>query len=273
MVAIKSGLRLVGFTEDQELLARHAHIKQAIAHCRTGADDLLIEACNARQRAMRDIKFDIRHAERDAAELFGIRAMAAHAIAPGAGHIHMILSLGEAILRAFQPAPRAIQPMQQLRAIRQHQARCAAQYLRGAAWQMELADAGISPHIVNACHQIRVTRQAKGADVKGRGLQLIRHLQIDMLQFNDIAEGFLGPIPGAGEFRGAIHCFAPFVCCCWLSLPTQRWAEDAGPALVAQHREASARRSAAAKPGWLPRPRRDEAAAGDHQRRQRGAPG
>jgi hypothetical protein len=26
------------------------------------------------------------------------------------------------------------------------------------------------------------------------------------------------------------------------------------------------------KPGWLPRSRRDEAAAGDHQRRQRSAP-
>ena len=211
MVAIKSGLRLVGFAKDQELLPRHAHIKQAIAHRRAGADDLLIEPRNARQRAMRDIEFDIRHAERDAAKLFGIRAMAAHAIAPGAGHIHMIFRFNEGILRAFQPAPRAIQPMQQLRAIRQHQARCAAQYLRGAAWQMELADAGIGPHIINARHQIRVTRQAKRADVEGRCLQLIRHLQIDMLQFNNVAEGFLCPIPGAGEFRGAIHCFAPFV--------------------------------------------------------------
>ena len=211
MVAIKSWLRLVGFTEDQELLPRHADIKQAIAHRRAGADDLLIEPRNARQRTRGHIEFDIRHAERDAAKLFGIRAMAAHPIAPRASHIHMILSRGEAILRAFQPAPCAIQPMQQLRAIRQHQARCAAQYLRGAAWQMELADAGIGPHIINARHQIRVTRQAKRADVEGRCLQLIRHLQIDVLQFNNVAEGFLCPIPGAGEFRGAIHCFAPFV--------------------------------------------------------------
>ena len=34
--------------EDQELLPRHAHIKQAIAHCRAGADDLFIEARHAR---------------------------------------------------------------------------------------------------------------------------------------------------------------------------------------------------------------------------------
>ena len=213
MVAIKSGLRLVGFTEDQELLPRHAHIKRAVAHCRAGADDLLIKPRHARQGAGRDIEFDIRHAKRDTAKLFRIRCMATHAIAPRASHIHMIFGFGEAVLRAFQPAPCAIQPMQQLRAIRQHKARCAAQHLRRTTWQMELADADIGPHIVNARHQIRVTRQAKRADVEGCRLQLIRHLQIDMLQFDNIAEGFLCPIPGAGEFRGAIHCFAPFAKC------------------------------------------------------------
>ena len=215
MVAIECRLRLVGFTEGQELLARHAHIKQAIAHRCAGADDLLIEARNARQRAMRDIEFDIGHAERDAAELFGIRAMAAHAIAPGAGHIHMVFRFNEGILRAFQPAPRAIQPMQKLRAIRQHQARCATQHLCRAGRQMELADAGIGPHIVDAGHQIRIAGQAKCADVKGRGLQLIGNLQIDMLQFHDIAHGFFCSIPRACEFCGAVHCFAPFVCCNW----------------------------------------------------------
>src|SRR3712207_7592968 len=44
----------------------------------------------------------------------------------------------------------------------------AAQHLRPAPRQLELADADVRPHVGRAGHQVRVARQAERGDVEGR---------------------------------------------------------------------------------------------------------
>ena len=78
--------------------------------------------------------------------------------------------------------------------VRHDQARPAAQALRLADGQVELALADIDPHIVRAGHQIGVARQPERGDVEIRRAHLVRHPDIDMLQRDDIADILAGAV-------------------------------------------------------------------------------
>jgi hypothetical protein len=85
----------------------------------------------------------------------------------------------------------------------------AAQHLRRAGRQVELADAHIGPHVVDARHQVRVARQAQRRDVEGGRLGLVGHAQVDVLQLHRIAEGFRRAVPGAFDLGHAVHVLGP----------------------------------------------------------------
>ena len=89
-----------------------------------------IERANGLGRADRHVELDIGNAERDAAEARGVRLVAAHAIAPGAGRLDMVVVLAERERRALELACATGEPREQRLAARDHDAGMAAQHLR-----------------------------------------------------------------------------------------------------------------------------------------------
>ena len=111
-----------------------------------------------------------------------------NAIAPRTGRLDVIVVLGESELRALERLAHIAEPSQQRLAIGHDQADLAAQPLRLACDQVELAAADIHPHVVDAGHQVGVARQPEPADVEQRRLDLVFDLQVDVLQADDVAE-------------------------------------------------------------------------------------
>ena len=72
----------------------------------------------------------------------------------------------------------------------------AADDFGAARRQMELAAAGIDPHVVQAGHQVRVAGQAEAHQIERDGLALVRHAHVDVAEFDDVAEVFGGPVEG-----------------------------------------------------------------------------
>src|SRR3989304_2059116 len=63
---------------------------------------------------------------------------------------------------------------------------------------MELLLADVGPHIIQTDIEIRITGEAQTDNVKEYRQRLVRHLDIDMLKQNDIADIFLDVISHGG---------------------------------------------------------------------------
>src|SRR4051794_18916072 len=98
MMAVIVRLRPVGFAEPEMLVLAHLDMRdRAVAVLQLGRDahDLGIERANTLCGADRHVELDIGDAERDASEPRGIRLVAAHAIAPWAYRLDMVVVLAE----------------------------------------------------------------------------------------------------------------------------------------------------------------------------------
>jgi hypothetical protein len=82
------------------------------------------------------------------------------------------------------------EPLQQRLAAFHHDAGVAAQHLRVAGRQMELAAPDIHPHVVVGDVEIGIARQAEPDHVEQPGDPLIRDLHIDVFEVHGIAEVF-----------------------------------------------------------------------------------
>ena len=82
-------------------------------------------------------------------------------VAPRTRRLDVIVVLLESKPRALERLPHLAEPLQQRLAIGHDQADVAAQTLRLAGDQVELAAADIDPHVVDAGHQVGIARQAR----------------------------------------------------------------------------------------------------------------
>ena len=116
----------------------------------------------------------------------------------------MILVLLEGEARALEWLLHLVQALQQRLAAGNHQADAAAQDLRLAGDQVELAMADIDPHVVDAGHQVGIARQTQAAHVEQGRLDLVLDQQVHMLEPDDVAEilgaavVLLAVVPGHG---------------------------------------------------------------------------
>jgi hypothetical protein len=81
----------------------------------------------------------------------------------------------------------------------------AAQHLRIAGWQMELAEADIDPHVVVGDVEIGVARQSEPDDIEQACDPLIRDLHIDVFEMDGIAEVFGRAIVGLHGGHSALN--------------------------------------------------------------------
>ena len=137
----------------------------SLARVGLGAHDLAIEPRDTVGGPHRHVEFDIRDAERDAAEPF-IRRKASDAISPRTSGLDESFLLDEIEARPLQAFAHSSQPPHQRLAIGHHDADVTAHNLRLVGRQMELAAPDIDPHVGGAGHQVRIARQAESGEVK-----------------------------------------------------------------------------------------------------------
>jgi hypothetical protein len=145
-----------------------------------------------------------------------IRRMHPHAAAPRAGDVDAVSMAIEGELRTDEQRLHTAQARHQRIQRRHDQPRHAAQHLRRPGRQMKLAATDIDPGVVNAGAQVRVTRQAQAHHVKNNGLLLVRHAQVDMTEFDDVADVLGAAVEawlfggGAGGWGGVHGVFLKF---------------------------------------------------------------
>ena len=142
----------------------------------------------------RNIELDIGNAERDAPEARGVRFVAAHAIAPGAGRLDMVVVLAEFERGAFQLLRDRRQPLKQRLAPGDDDCGMAAKHLRSTIRQMKLALADIDPHVGVRHHQIGIAGQPEAGDIEQRRQPLIGHRDVDVLEMDRVTEVFCGAV-------------------------------------------------------------------------------
>ena len=157
---------------------------------------MLIELGDALRGADRHVELDIGNAERDAAEALRVGLVQADGVAPGAGGLDVIVVLGESEFGAVEPRLDVGEPRQQRLAAFDDDAGLAAQHLRLAGRQMELAAADIHPHVVVHHHQIRIAGEAEARAVEQLRDPLIRDRDVDVLEVDGIAEVLGGAVEG-----------------------------------------------------------------------------
>jgi hypothetical protein len=196
-MAVVLRLRRVGLAELQVLVLAHQRPRDdavAALHARGCSEHRRIERRDLPGGTDRDVELDIGHAERDAAEAFGVRLVDAHFIAPRTDRLDVIVVLGKSELGPFELAAHFGQPVEQRCAALDHQAGVSAHDLRPAGRQMKLAAPGIHPHVGVRDHQIRIARQSQPDAVKQLRQPLVRHLHVDVLKMDRVAEVLGGAI-------------------------------------------------------------------------------
>ena len=158
------------------------------------SEDRRIELRDAFGGADRHVELDIRNAERDAAEALRVRLVAAHAIAPRTDRLDVVVVLLESELGAFELRLHAREAVEQCRAPLDHEPGVAAHDLRLAARQVKLAAPDIDPHVGVGDHQVGVARQPEPGRIEQLRQPLVRHLHVDVLEMDRIAEVFGGAV-------------------------------------------------------------------------------
>ncbi len=125
------------------------------------------------------------------------------AVAPGRDGLDAIIAFAEIEARPRERLAHAGKPLQQGRAIGQHQARDPAQDLAAAGRQMELALPDIDPHIVGAGADEGVAGEAEPGHVEERGQALLGHGGVDVAETDDVAD-ILDRAIVATLFHGAV---------------------------------------------------------------------
>ncbi len=148
---------------------------------------LAVEFDDAVGRSARHVELHVGHAEPHLAKARA-RRVAADAIAPRAGRLDVVVMLLEAEAGSVQRLAHGGQAAHQRLPVRNDQPRVAAQHLRLAGRQVELAAADVDPHVADAGHQVGVARQAQAGHVKQRCELLVGHAGVDVLEGNDIAD-------------------------------------------------------------------------------------
>ncbi len=154
-----------------------------------------------------DVELDVRHADAHGAETGWIGRVDADAVAPRAGRFDRVAGFAEAELGAFQEALGVVETFQQGFQVRQHEGCGAADDFGSAGGQVELAAADVDPHVFEAGHQVGVAGEAEAHEVVGDGLALIGDADVDVAEFDDVAEVFDGAVEGGCGDGGVIHCF------------------------------------------------------------------
>ena len=109
-------------------------------------------------------------------------------IAPGADRLDAVVVLGEIEARAVEFLAHVGKPRQQRLAALHHDAGMAAQHLRVAGRQMELAASDIDPHVVVGDVEIGIAGEPEPDHVEQPGDPLIGNLHVDVLEVDGIAE-------------------------------------------------------------------------------------
>ncbi|MBA7480156.1 hypothetical protein ES707_15603 [subsurface metagenome] len=198
-MTVEVGMLPVGLAELQILLLadfRAGDGAVTVLERRRDSHDLGIEGRDALRRSERHVEFDIGNADRNRSEARFVRLIDTHPVAPGAGRRDMVVVLAIAKGGAFQFGRHRCKPGEQGLAAGNDEGRMPAQHLRLAAGQMELAAADIHPHVAVGHHQIGIARQPEARDVKEGGQALVRHLHVDVLKMDGIAEVFGGAVEG-----------------------------------------------------------------------------
>ena len=199
VMTVERRLRRVGLAELHVLVLAHLHAREravAVLHLRGRAHDRRIERRDRFRAADRHVEFDVGDAERDAPEALGVRLVAAHAIAPRTGRLDIIIVLAEAEFRPLELAAYPREPVEQRVAAGDHQPGMPAHDLRRTGRQMELAAPDIDPHVGVGDHQVRIARQPEPDRVEQLRQMRVRHLHVDVLHMDRIAEVFAGAVEG-----------------------------------------------------------------------------
>src|SRR5277367_563412 len=116
------------------------------------AHDLGVKAGDSVRGLRRHVELNVTDAQRDRTET-SIRLVAAILVAPRAGRFDEGFIFMEVEAGAVELFARLAQPLQQRAAIRYHESGVAAQHLRFAARQMELAAPDVDPHVARSGHK------------------------------------------------------------------------------------------------------------------------
>jgi hypothetical protein len=114
----------------------------------------------------------------------------------GAGRLDVIVGLGEVELGVGELRLHGGEPLQQVLAAFDDNPGLAAQHLRLAARQVELAAADVHPHVVVHHHQIRIAGEAEPGAIEQRGDALVGNGDIDVLEVDGVAEILGGAVEG-----------------------------------------------------------------------------
>jgi len=125
-----------------------------------------------------------------------LRSRSRWAIAPGARRLDVVVVLGKTEARSRRPLAHGGEPVEQGRAAGDHDAGMAAQDLRIAGRQVELAAPDIDPHVAVAHHHSGIARQPETGGVEQRGETLVGDLDVDVLEMDRVPE----------VLRGAVEC-------------------------------------------------------------------
>ena len=106
------------------------------------------------------------------------------------------MCLGEVELGVGELRLHRGQPFEQRLAALDDDAGLAAQHLRLAGRQMELAAADVHPHVVVHHHQIRIAGEAKPRAVEQRRDALVGDGDVDVLEVDGVAEVLGGAVEG-----------------------------------------------------------------------------
>jgi hypothetical protein len=197
VMAVELRLRTVGLAKLHVLVLAHLDAGEraiAVLHLRRRSHDGRIEIRNAPGGADRHVELHIRYPERNTPEARRVRLMAAHAIAPRTDRLDVIIVLGKAEFRAVEFRAHLGQAIQQCIAARDHQSGMAAHHLRRSGRQMKLAAPGIDPHVGVGDHQVRIARQPEPDRVEQLRQPLVRHLHVDVLEVDGVAEVLGGAV-------------------------------------------------------------------------------
>ena len=206
MVAVVIRLWPVGLAELQILILAHFGTRHGVVtafHLSRDSHHLGIESENGFCGPDRHVELHIGNAERDAPKTPGVRLVAAHAIAPGAGRLDIIVVLAEGEFGALELFGDRRQPGEQRPAARNDQPDMTAQHLRPAVRQVKLAPSGVDPHVGVGHHQIGIAGEPEARDVEQSGEALVRDLDVDVLEMDRVAEIFSGPIELLGHGCGS----------------------------------------------------------------------
>jgi hypothetical protein len=106
----------------------------------------------------------------------------------------MVVVLLEGELRALELFRHGGEPGEQRLAARDHQRGVAAQHLRLAGRQVELAAPDIHPHVGVGRHHVRVARQPEPRHIEQLRQPLVRDLDVDVLEMDRVAEVLGGAV-------------------------------------------------------------------------------